>query len=79
MTKYEIRDTSEEEKGRLYRRGVWRGRMNYECRMCAFATTGAMKMAGHLKTVHGVGIGSAAAEDGAPVILIEESEVKGHD
>lgn len=67
--------------GRVFRRGVWRGRLNYECGMCAFATTDAMKMAGHLRTAHGLarsGSGSPAACDGAPVVLIEESEVR-HD
>ena len=51
--------------------------MNYECRLCAYATLDAVGMAGHLRAVHGIErtVGTANAElDGAPIILIEESE-----
>lgn len=43
-----------ETEKRLYRRTVWKGRyMNYECAMCAYATLDAMRMAEHLRAVHG--------------------------
>ena len=62
----------------LFKRTVWKhGHMNYECQLCAYATLDAVGMAGHLRAVHGIGqtVGTANAElDGAPIILIEESE-----
>ena len=68
-----------EEGGRvLFRRSIWKGGlMNYECGLCAYATLQAMKMAGHLRAVHGIVGGTAAAgESDAPTILIEENEVR---
>lgn len=39
---------------KLYRRKIWKERwMNYECLLCPYATLNAVKMAGHLKAVHG--------------------------
>ena len=62
----------------LFKRTVWKyGHMNYECQLCAYATLDAVGMAGHLRAVHGIErtVGTANAElDGAPIILIEESE-----
>ena len=62
----------------LFKRTVWKhGHMNYECALCAYATLDAVGMAGHLRAVHGIErtVGTANAElDGAPIILIEESE-----
>lgn len=59
-----------------YRRSVWREAwMNYECSYCAYATLEPMVMAEHLRVVHGVGA-APAVDDGMPIILIEDEEVK---
>jgi hypothetical protein len=69
---------SKEGPPKLFKRSVWKhGLMNYECQLCAYATLDAVGMAGHLRAVHGIErtVGTANAElDGAPIILIEESE-----
>ena len=61
-----------------YRRTMWkRGELNYECVHCAFATLEPLKMADHLRVVHGVLGGTApAVERGMPIILAKDDEVK---
>jgi hypothetical protein len=45
--------------------------------MCAYATLEPMKMAAHLRVSHGVGsVVTAPVDDGSPIILVEENEVK---
>lgn len=65
----------------LFKRTVWHDQFNYECNLCAYATLDALKMAGHLRMVHGVdtgvGVRAVAPEpEREPVVLIEESEIK---
>lgn len=63
-----------------FRRTGWRGRINYECARCAYATLDALRMAEHLRVVHGAEmkeVETAAAQKGRePIVLVENGEFR---
>lgn len=63
-------------KAALFRRTSWRGEMNYECLLCAYATLEPLRMAEHLRAAHGVVMDGTEPDGDAPIILVHEDEVK---
>lgn len=68
-----------------YKAGTWGGRVNYECRLCAYATLEADQIVGHLRAAHGLtGVGLAVGKESTepaaePAVEVEEDQDQGEE